>query len=121
METVQSSIERNVNAGSFWRLFLVLLILTPFALLAGFASAGAGHGNYLLAKIVFPYTMLSTLVFDVITAPFLVLAFVQFPIYGAVLGLSNQRGVLRYALLSLSIVHLGAVVMCLFSIGENFS
>jgi len=38
--------------------FGISLILTPFALLAGFLSAGAGEGNWILAKGLFPYAFL---------------------------------------------------------------
>ena len=38
------------------------LVATPFFLLLGFASAGAGHGDYVLARILFPYTMLAAII-----------------------------------------------------------
>ena len=55
----------------FWVPMIASLIVTPVALLMGIGSAGAGHGDYLLAIILFPYTLLSTLVFDSITPPFI--------------------------------------------------
>jgi hypothetical protein len=55
------------------------------ALIATFA-AGGGHGTYLPAKILFPFAMLLSVFGSSITAPYMVAALLQFPIYGLVLG-----------------------------------
>ena len=106
---------------SFWIPVIVSFFLTPIALLLGVGSAGAGHGDYRLAMMLFPYTMLSTFVFDSITVPFIVLAIVQFPLYGIALGYANQRGrFLRVAIL-LSVVH-GLAWLAMSSLASiNFS
>ena len=69
-----------------WRLFAGFLIgaaITPFAASATVASAGGGHGSDVLAKLLFPYSMLLTrLSGDAITQPLIALALVQFPLYG---------------------------------------
>ncbi len=59
--------------------------------------------------------------FESITVPFVFLAILQFPIYGTVLGWMNRRSDMKNALLSLLILHLGAAVLCLFFVGDNFS
>lgn len=110
----------NVN-GRFWPPFVVVIVLTPFLLLAGIGSAGAGHGNYFIAKLLFPFTMLSTTLFDGITAPFLILAFAQFPLYGIFIGLMNKRGNLFHGLVGLVAIHVGATIACMLLVGENFS
>ena len=56
------------------------------ALVVALAAAGSGHGSDVPAKLLFPYTMLSTLVSGVITIPSMVLTLVQFPLYGALVG-----------------------------------
>jgi len=84
---------------------MVSLFLTPIALLLGVGSGGAGHGDYRLAMMLFPYTMLSTFVFDSITVPSIVLAIIQFPLYGIALGYANQRGRFVRVAIFLSIVH----------------
>jgi hypothetical protein len=43
------------------------------------SSAGAGHGNYLGAKVFYPYTMLSAFVLNSITVSFMLLAVLQYP------------------------------------------
>jgi len=35
--------------------FGVSLVVTPFLLFAGLVSAGMGHGNFVVAKLLFPY------------------------------------------------------------------
>ena len=108
-------------AGSFRIPFVLSLILTPIFLLIAFLSAGAGHGGYLFTKILLPFTMLSTVAADQITLPFVLLAILQFPLYGVLLGLANRVKRFRNAILLISVVHSIAVVLCFVFIGENFS
>jgi len=92
------------------------LVTLPAALLT-IASAGAGHGNYLFARVLFPYTMLLTrLTDDTVTLPLIVLGLAQFPLYGAVVGLAASTG--RTVL---TLAHLGAVVLCFSGAIPNFS
>ena len=90
---------------SFWTPVVVSVILTPIALLLGVGSGGAGHGDYRLAMMLFPYTMLSTFVFDSLTFPFIVLAIIQFPVYGVALGYASQRGRFVWVAILLGVVH----------------
>lgn len=100
---------------------VVSLIATPLFLLAAVASAGAGHGSYLLAKILFPFTMLSTLVFGSIIAPAIALAVLQFPFYGFILGKANVKGSLRAQAAVFLLIHVLAVAACFILIGDSFS
>jgi len=101
--------------------FVVSLIATPLFLLAAVASAGAGHGSYLLAKILFPFTMLSTLVFSSIIVPAIALAVLQFPFYGFILGRANVKGSLGTRAAVLLLIHVLGVAACFILIGDNFS
>jgi len=65
---------------------LVGVLLAPVALFMAIMSAGAGHGHYVAAKILFPFTMASTYIWGTITLPFIILAIVQFPFYGWLTG-----------------------------------
>lgn len=105
----------------FWLPIIISLAVTPFALLMAIASMGAGHGDYLLAKILFPYTMLSVVAFRSITAPFILLAILQFPIYGLILTFAGKRKKLGLSAIVLGIVHILTVGLCLIFIGSNFS
>ena len=109
-----------MRSRKFWVPVIASLVVTPIALLLGIGSAGAGHGDYLLAMILFPYTLLSTSLFNSITAPFIVFAIVQFPIYGFVLGYANERGRLVSMSLLLSVVHGVAAAAMLLIASESF-
>ena len=100
---------------------VVSFIATPPFILAAVASAGAGHGSYLLAKILFPFTMLSTLVFGSIIVPAIALAVLQFPFYGFILGRAKLKGSLSTRAAVLLLIHMSGVAACFILIGENFS
>jgi hypothetical protein len=68
-------------------------------------SAGGGHGDYRLAMMLFPYTMLSALIFDSITVPFIALAIIQFPLYGVAPGYANQKERFGWVAILLGVVH----------------
>lgn len=67
------------------------VLLTLPALLLAVMSAGAGHGGYVAARALFPFSMALTLVEGSIGLLSLTVAFAQFPIYGGVLGWSTVR------------------------------
>ena len=96
------------------------LVITPIALLVGVGSAGAGHGDYRLAMILFPYTLLSTLIFNSITAPFILLAIIQFPLYGIALGHACEKGRFIPMSILLSVIHGVASTAMLLVANENF-
>lgn len=110
-----------MRSRKFWLPLTVALIVTPVALLLGLGSAGAGHGDYRLAMILFPYTLLSTTVFDSITPSFIILAIVQFPLYGIVLGYANEKGRPGSMLLVLCVLHGLALTVMFLVANENFS
>ncbi len=102
-----------MNSFEFLKPVIVSLVVTPIALLLGIASAGAGHGDYIWAMILFPYTMLSVFPFRSITAPFIVLAILQFPLYGFLLALARERKKLSTLAMGLAAVHILAAALVL--------
>ena len=88
------------------------LVLAPDLLYLAVLSAGGGHGNYLWAKVFFPFTMLSTSIFGSITPLFLAVAVVQIPVYGLILGVFAKSGPLLLASSWILVVHIFAVVAC---------
>jgi hypothetical protein len=105
----------------FWESIVISIILTPVALFLALVSAGSGHGNYLVAKLLFPYTMLSTVVAGEISLIFLVLAFLQFPIYGFILALGAQAEKMKSVAYTIAAIHVFGVLLCFLLVSENFS
>ena len=104
----------------FWKPLLLCLAISPVLLFIGFMSAGCGHGNYILARILFPYAGITgvfgginnfwiTSIYEIIITTLFLL---QYPLYGAVLGLSNLKGRLIVALMILSALHIILAGIC---------
>lgn len=98
----------------FWIPIIVSILITPISLFVALLSTGAGHGNYLAAIILFPYTLLSAVAFGSITVPFILLAILQFPLYGVILGRAAESGTAREARIALLVIH-GLAVAILFA------
>lgn len=95
------------------------LLVMPIAATLGVVSAGAGHGDYLLAKVLFPFTMLSTFFLGSITLPFVLIALAQFPVYGWLVCQSEGRK--RWiSCLSIAMAHLVAVTVNIAIRNPNF-
>lgn len=96
-----------------------LVIEIPVLFLA-VASAGAGHGDYVLTRILFPFSMLMTLAEGRIGAIGISLALLQYPLYGALIGFFMTTKLFRviYALLA---IHIIAVFACFSGVLVNFS
>ena len=94
-----------------WRAGLLFgLGATPIALLLALFSAGAGHGDYVLARVLYPIPMLATLLTnDTITSLSVGLAGAQFPACGAFVAPGG-----RARWLALGIIH-GVAIATAFS------
>jgi hypothetical protein len=106
---------------SFFKYLLGLIAVSFVAILLGLFSGGAGHGNYFLAKILFPYTMLSTHLNKVITAPYVILALFQFPVYDLLAGLASLKRKDIYVIAVILIIHSTAAYLCFYWPMPNFS
>ena len=102
---------KHTSISLFLRPLLISLLLTPFCLLLGILSAGAGHGDYILATILFPFTLLSVALYHTITDPFILFGVVQVPLYGVILGWTNMKGKIIPAALILCVIHTLAVAI----------
>jgi hypothetical protein len=70
------------------------------------STGGGGRGGtYVPAMMLFPFTMLSALLFHSITVPFILLAIVQFPAYGIIAGFANSRGKVVPVALAVLAIH----------------
>ena len=67
------------------------------AIIVVVALAGAGHGTYFPAALLFPFTMLLALWVGTISPPLVALALVQYPVYGLLLAkLKGSQQALQY-------------------------
>jgi hypothetical protein len=89
-------------------LTLALLIITIF-------SVGGGHGTFVIAKIIFPFSMLLAYVFNKIGIISMLLAILQIPIY-SYLYKSKPNG--KYFIIGL---HILAIILCFILKSETFS
>lgn len=97
------------------------IVITLPALLLAVASAGAGHGDYVLARVLFPYTvLLARLAGDTITAPLIGIALSQFPAYGLACAL-YRPGVWATGAAALAAAHAAAAIACFSGFLPNFS
>jgi hypothetical protein len=59
-----------------------------------FASGGVGHGNYGLFVLLFPFASIAAVALDHLlnsTAPMILVAVLQFPCYGLLLGFAITK------------------------------
>lgn len=95
------------------------VVFGGLAILAAIGSAGAGHGSYVAARILFPFSMLLVLVEGSIGPVAMAVGLLQFPTYGALIGravVSKTYGVL----LMLAAAHAAAVLLCFSGILRGF-
>jgi hypothetical protein len=89
------------------------ILITPIALFLAMASAGAGHGDFVLARILFPIPMMLVgipLVYLNLPLLGFLLAPLQFPFYGVIVKRGLERGRLSKYCGVLVIIHALAIV-----------
>jgi hypothetical protein len=81
------------------------------AIIGAIMSGGAGHGSYVAARVLFPFSMLFTRLEGSIGTVAMTVGLLQFPLYGALIG---RAAALRTYQISymLMAVHLVAVLAC---------
>ncbi len=97
----------------FWLAFGFCLILTLPVMLVGAAATGSGAANYFPAIALYPFAVLAVGAFELHYVYLMVLALLQFPVYGAVLGWGAQKRCFSLALLAVMFAHGGAVWLVL--------
>jgi hypothetical protein len=83
-------------------------------------SAGAGHGDYVFARALFPIPMLLTLLDGTFGPVSVGVALLQFPLYGALLTWTIWRNS-YWAIAIAGMVHLVAAGACFAGLIPNFS
>ncbi len=106
------------SRAALWGTLFGMVVTLP-ALFLAVLSSGAGHGDYLFARALFPWPMLVTLDQE-IGVPALVMALVQFPVFGFVAGRAMARE--KYgALIAIAALHIVGVALCFSRAIPNFS
>jgi hypothetical protein len=103
-----------------WRILVVFLVAGFLAVAVFVFFAAAGHGTYVPAMVLFPYTMLSTYFFDEMTDLFVIVLLLQFPAYGTILAFAQYKKKLRATGIVLLATHLLAAGAALAFTSQSF-
>ncbi len=76
--------------------------------------AGGGHGTYIPAKIIFPFTMLLANLNNEIGVIGLIIALIQIPIYSRILIAKPKW---KYSVFG---IHLFAIALCFYFNNDSF-
>lgn len=93
-----------------WRGVRIGLLFTGPAILVAIMSAGAGHGSYVTARVLFPYAMLVSQFEGSIGPTAMGIGLLQFPLYGALIGRAVAKQTTRSFLVTTA--HLVATLAC---------
>jgi hypothetical protein len=97
------------------------VLVSVLAVIAAVVSGGAGHGDYVAARALFPLPMLLTLLEGgAIGAVSIAVGLLQFPVYGALLGWSVTRKNHLPAVV-VTLAHVIAASLCFEGALPNFS
>jgi len=83
-----------------------LSLLTPLLLFVAVLLMGGGHGWFEPAMFLFPLGTLNTIWQDHFSLPFIVLAFIQFPLYGFIVDKSKQHGKGQWMIFLILFLHI---------------
>lgn len=93
--------------------FVAGVLLTIPAVILAILSGGGGHGNYLWAKLLFPYSMvIPVLCGTTISVPLIMIAIIQYPIYGVIVGIQASLKMRIAAMVLVLFVHASVAVIC---------
>ena len=101
--------------------FLLGIPLTIPTLALAAVSAGAGHGDYGLARLFFPIPMLMTLVTGSLVPEPLAFALVQFPLYGFACARAMNSRTWAQITMIIGVGHLCGVILCFSGLLPDFS
>ena len=91
-------------------------LVTPIAVIWAIMSGGAGHGDYVAARVLYPLPMLLAEMAGEFSLPMIIFALAQFPVYGIVVGTFWRSG-----LILILAIHFIALAICFSGFISNFS
>lgn len=98
--------------------FRFSLLTIPLLLIVVFFMGG-GHGTYIPAIGLFPFGLISTVFFDSITIPFVVLGIIQYPTYGFIIDKARRAQKSKVVLPILIFVHIILSILIIKLTSEN--
>lgn len=101
--------------------FILGIPLTIPALALAAVSAGAGHGDYVFARALFPIPMLMTIVTGSLVPEPLAFALVQFSLYGYACARAMSSRTWAQITMIIGATHLCGVVLCFSGLLPNYS
>lgn len=96
-----------------------LSLLTIPLLVVVVLSMGAGHGSYLPAMFLFPFGLVSIVLFREITIPFVIIAILQYPVYGFVIDKVKNSEKYKWIAFLILFVHLLLAMVIIGMTGEK--
>lgn len=103
-----NSVVRRTRLGT-WRGVGIGTLVTGPAILAAIMSGGAGHGSYITARLLFPFSILISQLEGSIGPVAMGVGLLQFPLYGALIGRTVTAKISSIFLLATA--HLVAVLV----------
>lgn len=100
---------------------ILLSLLTVPLLLIAISFANGGHGSYIPAMAFFPFGLLSIIFNSRITIPFVVLAIIQYLIYGFIIDKAILTNRSKTILTILILIHVILAVIIIKMTGENWN
>ncbi|RZK54153.1 MAG: hypothetical protein EOO91_16395 [Pedobacter sp.] len=91
---------------------VILSILTPILLIITIIFMGGGHGNYQQAIVLFPTGLLSILMFNRIEIGFVIIAIIQYPLYGFLIDKATDKKKMILILLLFHIALALSIFLC---------
>ena len=95
-------------------------VIEVLAIVLAFISTGFGHGSYVMARLLFPYSFLGTLLEGAIGPVSMCIGLIQFPLYGILIGREASSALKRDRTL-LAVGHLVAAFVCFSGLLQDFS
>jgi len=92
---------------------LALLLIVVFLM-------GGGHGMYEPAILLFPFGFIGILYSQSIELPFILIAILQYPIYGLLLDITGSRKTFKWTVVTILTLHLLLAITVLMFRGETW-
>ncbi len=82
---------------------------------------GGGHGWYEPAILLLAFGFITTIMTDSLNAMSVILAALQFPLYGLIIDIAKNKGKLKWAVLFIAVLHLALAISILILRDETWS